>query len=394
MINNSYIKDIVHTHGSPLYLFDYCELKTRVQEIRKRLGNNVELCYAMKANPFLISYLDSEVDKFEVCSPGEYEICKKENISSDKIVFSGVYKQKENFEESIQDDFSGVYTLESLKQFTILYDLVKNTDKKVKILPRLTSGNQFGMDEKEVIQLVSDIKELPCFELCGVHFFSGTQKKNKEIIKKELDEIDEFCKKVYQQTGTMIETIEYGPGLFVDYFEKQELDYRAVETLNDLLQEKKQYKFVIELGRYIAATCGTYVTSVVDVKCNKEKKYCMVDGGIHHITYYGQMLGLKVPHVEFIEKNNQKDRAEEKWTVCGALCTIHDVLLRDYIMPAPSIGDILVFKNAGAYSITEASCLFLSRELPKVILLNSNQDVEVLRERMSSAWLNSRKMEK
>ena len=145
MINNECVKRIVDSHGSPLYLFDYCELRERVLEIRKCLGNNVQLCYAMKANPFLISYLDTVIDKYEVCSPGEYEICKKEKISLDKIVFSGVYKQKKDFQESIEDDFSGVYTIESIKQFNDLYDLVKNTNKKIKILPRLTSGNQFGM---------------------------------------------------------------------------------------------------------------------------------------------------------------------------------------------------------------------------------------------------------
>lgn len=393
MINNTDIKDIVHTYGSPLYLFDYDELKKRVKEIRKRLGNSVKLCYAMKANPFLISYLVSDVDKFEVCSPGEYEICKKEKIPFEKIVFSGVYKQKKDFTECVKDDFSGVYTLESLEQFVTLNELVKNTDKKVKVLPRLTSGNQFGMDEKELMELISDVQKNPCLELCGIQYFSGTQKKNKEIIKRELEDIEDFCKRVYQETGVLIETIEYGPGLFVDYFGSKDQDYEMVDYLGNLLQEKRQYKFVIELGRYIAATCGIYLTRVVDVKCNKGKKYCMVDGGINHITYYGQMLGLKVPRVEHLMKENEQERLEEKWTVCGALCTVHDVLLRDYNMQTPRVGDILAFKNAGAYSITEASYLFLSRELPSIVLINANQEIKVLREKMSCALINSRNIE-
>lgn len=394
MINDRDIKDIICTYGTPSYVFDYCELKNRIQEIKKRLGDNVELCYAMKANPFLISYLVSEADKFEVCSPGEYEICKRENIPLEKIVFSGVYKRKEDFEGCIKDNFDGIYTIESLEQFKRLSELVKNTNKKVKILPRLTSGNQFGMDENEVIELISEVNKLSHFDLCGIHYFSGTQKKNNDIIRNELDELDEFCSKVYQITGTKIERIEYGPGLFVDYFSGKKTEYEGVEYLSNLLREKEQYKFVIELGRYIAATCGTYLTSIVDIKCNKGKKYCMVDGGINHIIYYGQMLGLKVPEVEHIVLENKVLGSQDKWMVCGALCTVHDILLRDYSMRSPSVGDVLAFKNTGAYSITEASYLFLSRELPTVILKNENQEFELLRNKMSSAWINSRNMER
>lgn len=45
-----------------------------MQEI---LGCGVTVCYAMKANPFLIGTLDKKLDRFEVCSPGEFAICEK-----------------------------------------------------------------------------------------------------------------------------------------------------------------------------------------------------------------------------------------------------------------------------------------------------------------------------
>ncbi len=43
-------------------------------------------------------------------------------------------------------------------------------------------------------------------------------------------------------------------------------------------------------GRFIAASCGVFV-SVVDLKTNKEQNYCIIDGGINHINYYGQTTG-------------------------------------------------------------------------------------------------------
>ena len=51
---------------------------------------------------------------------------------------------------------------------------------------------------------------------------------------------------------------------------------------------KSKYKITLEMGRYIAATCGVYVSSVADTKTNKGQNYCIIDGGINHVNYYGQ----------------------------------------------------------------------------------------------------------
>ena len=72
MLSEERIKRLVKEFGTPAYVFDIHELRRRVKEIKRVLGDQIELCFAMKANPFLVSYLDPFVDKFEVCSPGEY----------------------------------------------------------------------------------------------------------------------------------------------------------------------------------------------------------------------------------------------------------------------------------------------------------------------------------
>ena len=58
---------------TPSYIFDIAVLKDRVKKMRELLGN-IKLCYAMKANPFLIGDLQDAVDCFEVCSHGEFRI--------------------------------------------------------------------------------------------------------------------------------------------------------------------------------------------------------------------------------------------------------------------------------------------------------------------------------
>ena len=59
---------------------------------------------------------------------------------------------------------------------------------------------------------------------------------------------------------------------------------------------------------------------------------------------------------------------EEEWTVFGSLCTVNDILVKRIPLAGLAIGDVLVFERAGAYCVTEGMSLFLSRDLPAVVL--------------------------
>lgn len=78
---------------TPAYVFDEKALRARIGFLREHLPS-AKLCYAMKANPFLVESLASCVDLFEVCSPGEYRICERLKIAPAQIVLSGVYKER------------------------------------------------------------------------------------------------------------------------------------------------------------------------------------------------------------------------------------------------------------------------------------------------------------
>ena len=104
---------------------------------------------------------------------------------------------------------------------------------------------------------------------------------------------------------------------------------------------------VLELGRSIAASCGTYLTRVVDLKRNRGEGYALVDGGIHQLTYYGQAMAMRAPRLRLLP--DRPCQEEETWTVCGSLCTINDILVKRRPFPALAVGDVLAFENAGAY---------------------------------------------
>ena len=74
-MENKY-KEILSQIITPSYLFDVDAFKDRCFEIKEIVGENVDLCYSMKANPFLIEFLPDCISRVEVCSPGEMCICE------------------------------------------------------------------------------------------------------------------------------------------------------------------------------------------------------------------------------------------------------------------------------------------------------------------------------
>ena len=119
------------------------------------------------------------------------------------------------------------------------------------------------------------------------------------------------------------------------------------------------------MGRFYTAECGFYLTTAMDCKDHDGQHYGIVDGGMNHLNYLGQIMGMKRPHLRHFaaQQGTQQD-----WTLCGSLCTTNDVLVRSISLTGLQPGDLLVFENAGAYSVTEGLGLFLSRDLPQIVL--------------------------
>ena len=379
-------KKIATDYGTPFYILDKNEAKSRVTEIKKRLPKNARLCYAIKANAFLTDFLKDEDILFEVCSPGEFSICEKIGLKASKIVFSGVVKTAEDVRRAYNLRVHTI-TLESITHCDYLLEAAKSENHEQNVILRLTGGNQFGMSEADLAECVGKIKKNPSLKIRGIHFFTGTQKKFKAIAE-EIPFIENYCEKLKADSGLEKLEIEYGAGLPYDYFsgKDEKNNFSALEEFASLI-EKSEFQYVIELGRYIASPCAKYVTKIADVKGDEKNRYCLIDGGINHINYFGQMMGMRVPSVEHIQQLSAFSDKQD-YTIAGSLCTTADIVLRKLALSAPALGDLLVFGDIGAYSITEGIYLFLSHPLPAV-LCKDGEKVSVLRKSEETYKLNA-----
>ena len=380
---------LINEVSTPFYVFDINVLRDRIDYLNSMMPENVHLCYAMKANPFVVKEIDEIIEKYEICSYGEWNIAKKMGVSDSKMVISGVYKDEISMEDILNNYKNGeVFTIESLNQIELLNKLTKEKKKVINIILRLTSGNQFGMCEEEIIEILENRAKYEYLNIMGIQYFSGTQKKLSKRIIKELEYVDEFVLNLKNNLGFVVEELEFGPGFPVVYFEtEQDFDEQTylMEIADKIKNMKYQGHITMELGRSIVASCGSYYTKVVDKKTNKEGNFAVLDGGMNHLVYYGQMMAMKKPMLDILPK--REDKILENWNLVGSLCTINDLIVKQLPVSNLEIGDIFVFKNTGAYSMTEGISLFLSRDLPKVVFVQGGK-MKIVRENINTYKFN------
>lgn len=372
---------------TPRYVFDIKELNNRIQMIRNAFCN-IPLTYSIKANPFLIEYMPNDISHIEACSPGELDICIEKGIDPSKIIYSGVMKEYEDTKRAVEYG-SEIITIESFLHYKIIKQISCESGRKITVIIRLTSGNQFGMDKDDILSLVGEILKDDVCQLKGFHYYSGTQKSKKADFEKDVSNISELItevKSVYDYSPALI---EYGPGLAVDYFiaPHDQFDRDTLSVASEVINGfSKEVPLTIEMGRFIASTCGRFETSVKDIKTNKGINYAIVDGGIHHVNYYKQIMSMNKPP---LSQSSEVDGVSKKYTICGSLCTVADLLVKDIELKELHVGDVLTFYRVGAYSVCESPALFLSRKLPFVYVENENNELIMVRDNRPTSAINS-----
>ena len=396
--------------NTPAYLFDEKSFAERILKTKMALDDSIPLTFSIKANPFLLHILPDDIAHVEVCSPGELAICMRMKISPKRIIYSGVMKEPWDIREALEYGVD-IVTAESPLQFKMICDAANASEKTASVLLRLSSGNQFGMDESAISEIISNREVYPEVKIIGLHFYSGTQKNKLKKIEKDISMLSGVMDNLCEKLGYTPDMVEYGPGLAAEYFvdeekdcgnnssivgsdnELENLDKDDIELLSEVTPLLRvfasKYPLAIEMGRFLASSCGTYYTEVKDIKKNNDTKYVICDGGIHQLKYYGQMMAMQVPVIGVIRNGINicdKDYSAKNidnmvtYCICGSLCTVADVLVREVKLPELQAGDLLTFEKCGAYSVTEGAGMFLSRDLPAVCIKHIDKTIELCRE--------------
>lgn len=410
------LKAIAEKYETPSFVFDIEALHDRMKKVKEIVGTNIHVCYSMKANPFLVPAMLEVVEKLEVCSPGELSICEHLGVDAERIIYSGVSKTIANIEQAVQDEV-GLYTAESLQQLDRLNQCGMQVGRVLPVILRLTAGTQFGMSKEDLCDAIAHRESYPGVKIAGIHYFAGTQRKKLDRQREELQMLAELLQELKTAYGFVAEKLEYGPGLPVPYFDGEDFadTLKPLKELSpDLQRIADMVELTVEMGRFYTTECGYYLTKVLETKSGHEVNYAIMDGGMNHMNYLGQMMGMKVPLITHMkmddcgdaeageciqsvkEYSGRQTNCTEKtkeWCLCGSLCTTSDVMVRKVEFEELEVGDVLVFKNIGAYSVTEGIYLFLSRTMPRILLWYSEGQVEMVRDFVESSNFNRKRIE-
>lgn len=131
-------------------------------------------------------------------------------------------------------------------------------------------------------------------------------------------------------------------------------------------------RFAIELGRWLVAECGVYLTRVVDRKTSQGEVFLVVDGGLHHQLAASGNFGTVVRrNYPIAVASRLAGTSDETVNVVGCLCTPLDRLGDKVSLPRADVGDVIAVFLAGAYGRTASPEAFLGHAPPGELLIGA-----------------------
>ena len=375
--------------STPFFAYDRRLLTERIALLRRTLPREINLSYAVKANPMpaVVQHLSSLVNSFDVASSGEMRIALDTPMPASRVSFAGPAKTVAELTQAVA---AGVtIELESATEAQRVITIGQRSERPrvaVRVNPnfaikgsgmRMGGGpQQFGIDSEAVPELIGTLSKAD-IDILGFHVFAGSQNLRAETICEAQRKTVELVTALSETMPTPVRYLNLGGGFGIPYFDKDEsLDLAAIGVnLAELVDGPIKSKFpearlVIELGRYIVGECGVYVTRVVDCKQSRGKQFVIVDGGLHHQLAasgnFGQVIRRNYP---LAIGNRMKSPATETANIVGCLCTPLDLLGDNVRVPKIEIDDLVVMFQAGAYGLTASPTAFLGHPPPIEILV-------------------------
>lgn len=391
---------LVDKYAEPLYVYDAELFERQVIRLRSLLPTDVRLLYSVKANPnvSVVGFFHELVDGADISSLGELLTAEKAGFKSDQLFFVGPSKSSEELSESVRRGL-GAIVVESEEELFLVNTLASKVGNRPNVLirvnPECTSASgsklimsgtarQFGIDESLVCDLLRRSRSLPHLSIKGIHVYLGTRILGWRTAINHAATVLATAARL-QLKGFTCEIIDIGGGLGIPYFwGEHEFDLKEFcMNLGNLLDEKRNKlghpTFVMELGRYLTAEAGVFISRVRFVKKSRGQKFVLTGGGIHH--HHASMSTSGMMRGNFpIEVLNKMGYAKSmSATICGPLCTPADVLATNVELPDVRRGDLIGVLKAGAYGLTASPTGFLSHNTPREVLVYGGKDYLVRR---------------
>lgn len=386
------LNTIAKAVGSPCFIYSTATLTRHFQVFEQPLkaaGTDHIICYAMKANSSLgvLDLLVKQGSGFDIVSGGELFRALRAGADPRKIVYSGVGKLPHEIQAALNANIL-MFNVESADELERIQDVAEdmgrvapialrvNPDIDPKTHPYISTGlyeSKFGIDIRDAPALFQRAKALSHVDVVGVDCHIGSQITKMKPFLDALARIKSLVQDL-QADGFNIRYLDVGGGLGIPYHNEEPpspSDYTQaiVERTRDL-----DCTLIFEPGRVIAGNAGVLLTQVQYLKQNREKRFVIVDTGMHHLirpTLYHAY--------QAVQAVNPREGAPMVADLVGPICESGDYLAKDRELPPVQQGDLLAIMSSGAYGYSMAS-FYNSYARPAEVLVQGDQ-YAVIRER-------------
>lgn len=356
---------------TPCYVLDPTVVMARYADLRERLGT--PLIVSLKANPnldLLIRCGHAFIDGVELASQGELDIVAG-RINAPKYV-NNPSMDEEFMRAALASRCT--FIIDSLEQAQRLIRVIGKQVAPQTVL-RLNAGqlvssgkhmaDHFGMSRHDALLTTVALTQANV-PIIGLHTFAGSN--SFHIDDKGADAaalahaLAAFAPQVARLTGLPVTFLNVGGG-FSEHLHNQAQTFDAYRQRIAPLHE--DFKVVHESGRGVFAGAGTFVTRVRSVKALGERYVAVCDGGLSH--------NFLLAKTESMLKNYAQPRLLRRQQApvdvpllptqfVGSTCSRADVIGWSHDVSAPpSVGDLVIFDNCGAYNQTYSVSAFLSQ---------------------------------
>ena len=371
---------------TPLFVYDLAAIASRVAALRAAMPAGLEIHYAIKANPFapLVEAMAGLVDGFDVASEGELARAIGAGMAAEHISFAGPGKRTRELEATIRA--GATINLESEKEA----ERALSAADTLGITPRLAvrvnpefelrgsgmrmggGAKPFGVDQARVVPLVRRLVEAGA-DYRGLHIFTGSQSLDGAAIIETQANSVALARRIDEEAGTRAPLVNLGGGFGVPYFAGDKaLDIVEMgKALGDEIGDEAS-RYAIELGRWLVAEAGVYLTRIVDRKESHGKTFLVTDGGLHHQLAASGNFGTVVRrNYPVAVATRFGAEVEEEASVVGCLCTPLDRLADDAMLPRAEEGDVIAVFLAGAYGASASPAAFLGHPAAREIAISA-----------------------
>ena len=362
------LQDLAAQFGTPLFVYSKNSMLAALAAYQRGFaGRNIQICYAMKANPALgvIQVFAKAGCGFDIVSGGELERVLAAGAVPAKIIFSGVGKTRTEMRRAL-DVGIGCFNVESEPELDVLNEVALSIGKRAPVSIRVNpnvdpkthpyistglKGNKFGIAHERVLHTYQRAASLDGLHVVGIDCHIGSQI---TLEGPYLDAVDRMLDLVetVEAAGIAIQHIDFGGGLGINYdgTEPPKADDLWAKLLAKLdLRGFGRRALMIEPGRSLVGNAGVCVTEALYLKPGEQKNFLIIDAAMNDLP----RPALYQAFHDIVPLKPRPD-APVNWEVVGPVCESGDWIGHDRQLAVHS-GDLLAVMSAGAYCMSMAS---------------------------------------